>query len=82
MFLCSSIMFSFVDHIRDVPIFVHVVYLALVSQDVPIFTCSVYPALSVICFITWFTFIWPFLLISLLCLARIDLGKQVIYFMF
>ena len=75
-------MFSFVDHIRDVPIFVHVVYLALVSQDVPIFTCSVYLALSVICFITWFTFIWPFLLISLLCLARIDLGKQVVYFMF
>jgi len=82
MFLCSSIMFSFVDHIRDVPIFIHVVYLALVGQDVPIITCSVYLALSVICFLTWFTFIWPFLLIDLLCLARTDLGKQIIYFMF
>jgi len=82
MFLCSSIMFSFVDHIRDVPMFVHIVYLALVSQDVPIFTCCVYLALSVICFLTWFTFIWPFLLIDLLCLARTDLGKQIIYFMF
>jgi len=75
-------MFSFVDHIRDVPIFIHVVYLALVGQDVPIITCSVYLALSVICFLTWFTFIWPFLLIDLLCLARTDLGKQIIYFMF
>ena len=75
-------MVSYVGCVKDVPIFVRVVYLALVSQDVPIFTCCVYLALSVICFITWFTFIWPFLLISLLCLARIDLGKQVIYFMF
>ena len=75
-------MFSFLDHIRDVPIFIHVVYLALVGQDVPIITCSVYLALSVICFLTWFTFIWPFLLIDLLCLARTDLGKQIIYFMF
>jgi len=75
-------MFRFVDHIRDVPIFIHVVYLALVGQDVPIITCSVYLALSVICFLTWFTFIWPFLLIDLLCLARTDLGKQIIYFMF
>ena len=75
-------MFSYVDRVKDVPIFIHVVYLALVSQDVPIFTCIIYLAFNSIYSLVWFTFIWPFLLIDLLCLARTDLGKQIIYFMF
>jgi len=82
MFLCSSIMVSYVGCVKDVPIFVRVVYLALVSQDVPIFTCTVYLAFNSIYFLIWFTFIWPFLLIDLLRSARTDLGKQIVYFIF
>jgi len=80
MILCSFTMFSYVDRVKDVPIFMHVVYLALVNQDVPIFICIVYLAFSTIYVLIWFMLIWPYLLVDLLCLVRTDLSKQIVYF--